>query len=211
VITMESKNKRQPGRPRAFDRDKALQIALELFWQRGYEGTSILDLTRAMGITAPSLYAAFGSKERLYMESAGLYLSEHGDFMVRALQEESTARKSIARMLLDAAASYTNPKFPRGCLISNGVLQCAEENAAVAKQFTAFRKAARDAIKARLDKGVREGDLPKKSDTGALSTFYAAIIQGMSTQARDGASKQTLERIATMAMEAWPVSYPTIN
>jgi len=201
---MKSIAKRQPGRPRTFDRDKALQIALRLFWQRGYEGTSILDLTRAMGITAPSLYAAFGSKERLYMESAGLYLSTQGHFMVRALEDEPTARKSIARMLLDAAKSYTRPDLPRGCLISNGVIQCAEENVEVAQQFTAFRKAARDAIKARLDRGVKEGDLPRKTDTGSLSTFYAAVIQGMSTQARDGASKQALERIATMAMATWP-------
>lgn len=205
---MKPKNKRQPGRPRAFDRDKALQVALQLFWQHGYEGTSISDLTRAMGITAPSLYAAFGSKERLYMESAGLYQTTHGDFMVRALQEEPTARKSIARMLLGAAGSYTRPDFPRGCLISNGAVQCSEENDAVAQQFTAFRKAARDAIKARLDRGIREGDLPKKTDTGALATFYAAVIQGMSIQARDGASKQALERIATMAMETWPLSNP---
>lgn len=193
------------GRPLSFDRRRALETALSLFQARGYEGTSVANLVAAMGITPPSLYAAFGSKEQLFREAISLYLAEEGAFAARALAEEETARGAIARMLHQAAEIYpARSTRSAGCLVSTSVLACAPENDAVARELAALRIASRTALQARLDRARDENELPADASTEGLAAFYAATIQGMSVQARDGADATALHRIADAALRAWP-------
>ncbi len=195
---METSRKR--GRPRGFDRQKALETALELFWRQGYEGTSIADLTQAMGITPPSLYSAFGAKERLYREVLDLYAATRGAYAACALAEEPTARAGIERMLREAADVYA----ARGCMLTGGALACAPENAAVSADLARRRGAGKAAITARLERAVAAGELPAGTDTAGLGAYYAAIVQGLSVQARDATSRADLDAIAALAMAAWP-------
>jgi TetR/AcrR family transcriptional regulator, copper-responsive repressor len=192
---------RKRGRPRAFDRQKALEAALDLFWRQGYEGTSIADLTAAMGITPPSLYAAFGSKELLYGEALDLYAATAGAYAEKALTEEPTARAGLERMLREATAVYAG----RGCMLASGALACAPENAEVSADLARRRTTGKKALAARLDQAVAEGELPSDADVGGLAAYYAAVIQGLSIQARDGATEKELDAIVALAMAAWPV------
>ncbi len=196
---METPCKR--GRPRGFDRDQALETALELFWRQGYAGTSIADLTRAMGITPPSLYAAFGSKERLYHEVLDLYAATLGAYFMKSLAEEPTARACVERMLKEAGTVYA----ARGCMLIGGALACAPENAMVAADLARRRGSGKAALVERLARAVAEGELAPGTDVTALGTYYVAVVQGLSVQARDGASRRDLEAIAALAMAAWPV------
>lgn len=192
------------GRPRGFDREAALEKAVQFFWEQGYEGTSIADLTAAMGITAPSLYSAFGSKEELYREALVLYREGPGAAMTRALKEESTAFAALSRLLRESASDFSSPGQPRGCMISTAVLGCAPENRDAAKLVAELRSRALAALKRRLDEAVKTGELPRETDTSALARFYGAIVQGLSVQARDRASKAALNGIVEYAIRAWP-------
>jgi AcrR family transcriptional regulator len=195
---METSHKR--GRPREFDRDKALDVALELFWRQGYEGTSIADLTKAMGITPPSLYAAFGSKERLYHEVLDLYAATLGSYARTSLAEEPTAQAGILRMLREAGTVYA----ARGCMLIGGAMACAPENAAVAADLARRRDSGKTVIIERLTRAMAEGELAAGTDVTALGTYYAAVAQGLSIQARDGVPPDELAAIAALAMAAWP-------
>ncbi|MEU8381764.1 TetR/AcrR family transcriptional regulator [Streptosporangium sp. NPDC048865] len=190
------------SRKRAFDRDAVLDIALTEFWRHGYEATSIASLTAAMGIRPPSLYATFGDKRRLFEEVVERY--QRDDFSARALAEEPTARAAIVRMLRQAAVEYTDPEHPPGCLIFSATVNVGPESADVCEAMRGIREAAKTAIAARVASDVAAGLLPEGTDAEALALFYAATIQGMSTQARDGATRRDLERIAELAMLAWP-------
>lgn len=196
--------KRPRGRPRTLDRDQALETALQLFWRRGYEGTSIADLTAAMATTPPSLYTAFGSKERLYQEVLDRYGASYGSFTARALAEEPTARQVVERILREAIEVYSGGAEPRGCMLATGAVNCAPEHAQVAADLSRRRRAAIAAIESRFDRAVAEGELPSTTDTAALAAYYAAVIQGLSIQARDGAMPQVLEAVARTALGAWP-------
>lgn len=197
-------NKRSAGRPRAFDREQALGIALDLFWRHGFDGTSIPQLTAAMGISPPSLYAAFGSKDALYRESIRLYLTRYNDFMNYFFAEGISARDAVQQALLAAAKQFTSHDHAPGCMISNAELQASPDNEALAAEITKFRKAARNILYTRLEAARKSGELPKKTDTNSLSAFYAMVSQGMSVQARDGAKAADLERLVKLAMLAWP-------
>lgn len=190
------------ARRRAFDRDEALESALRTFWQHGYEATSVATLTTAMGINPPSLYAAFGDKRRLFEEAVQRYQETYGAFAARALTEEPTAREAVERVLRDAAGEYSRPEHPHGCMIISAAVNC--ESAEVVELLRGFREATKAAIKQRIDDDVSAGRLPPGTDADGLATFYAAIIQGMSTQARDGASLRELLAVADRAMAAWP-------
>ncbi|KAB8191460.1 TetR family transcriptional regulator [Nonomuraea phyllanthi] len=192
------------ARQRTFDREAALERALLAFWRHGYEATSIAELTAAMGIRPPSLYAAFGDKRRLFEEAVRRYRETYGAFTTRALAEEPTGRRAVERVLRETAAEYTGEAHPAGCLIITAAVNCGPESAEVEGLLREFREQAKAALKARIDGDVAAGRLPADTDTGGLATFYAAVIQGMSTQARDGASRADLLRIATLAMSAWP-------
>ncbi|MGS2645406.1 TetR family transcriptional regulator C-terminal domain-containing protein [Streptosporangium sp. LJ11] len=190
------------SRKRAFDRDTVLEIALLEFWRHGYEATSIASLTAAMGIRPPSLYAAFGDKRHLFEEVVERY--RRYDFSARALAEEPTARAAIFRMLREAAANYTDPGHPPGCLIFSAAANVGPESADVREAMRGIREGAKAALTAHIASDVAAGLLPEGTDAEALALFYAATIQGMSAQSRDGATRRDLERIAELAMLAWP-------
>jgi AcrR family transcriptional regulator len=203
-MEMTDRPRRPRGRPRSFDRAEALARALALFWERGYEGTSIADLTSAMGITPPSLYAAFGSKEALYHEALALYQAQPGGFTPAMLVDEPTAYAAIARYLRESAAFFADARHPPGCMISTAVLSCAPEHREVAETVAGLRTAAVDAMAERIASGIVAGELPPDTDPLALAQFYGAVIQGMSIQAHDGADQATLLAIGETALAAWP-------
>src|SRR4051812_3831718 len=165
------------GRPREFDRDDALQRAMGLFWAQGYEGTTLSDLQKAMGgITAPSFYAAFGSKEELFREVVDLYKKTQGTPVVKALLEGPTARASIEGMLRAAAKSVCGQGNPRGCLMVLGGINCSSANKGI-EDFLREQRSTRDkVIKQRLSKGLADGDLPSSADINALVSFYTSVV-----------------------------------
>lgn len=195
---------RKRGRPRTLDRDIGLEVAARLFWERGYEGTSIADLTKAMGVTPPSLYATFGSKEELYRQALDHNIARDSKLRSEALQGELPAYDALAFYLDDVVHGLTNPENPSGCIISTAVLQHAEENESVAREVAARREASIQCIKARFGRAITEGELPDGTDTDALARFYSAVVQGMSAQACDGASTNMLKKLADIALSAWP-------
>jgi AcrR family transcriptional regulator len=192
------------GRPRSFDRDAALVTATLLFWERGYEGTSIADLTRAMGINAPSLYAAFTDKRHLFEEVVEVYGRTFGAFMSRAFEEETRAYDAFARVLREAAVEYSDPSHPAGCLVISAATNVPPGNAEVRRTLRDQRNSNVLAFEARLRRAVSNGELPSGTDARGLSLFYAAVIQGMSQQAQDGRGQAELMRIAELALAAWP-------
>ncbi|MGW0806561.1 TetR/AcrR family transcriptional regulator [Nonomuraea sp. NPDC002799] len=197
------------ARQRAFDREAALESAMRAFWRHGYEATSIAELTAAMGIRPPSLYAAFGDKRRLFEEAVRRYQETYGAFTTRALAEEPTGRQAIGRVLREAAAVYADPEHPAGCLIISAAVNCGPESAEVEALLRSFREEAKAALKRRIDGDLAAGLLPAGTDTGGLAAFYASVIQGMSTQSRDGTSEADLLSVADLAMSAWPLTGPS--
>jgi AcrR family transcriptional regulator len=191
------------GRPRAFDTDEVLDRALKVFWRKGYEGTTLPDLTRAMGINRPSLYAAFGNKEALFRKVLDRYAVGPAA-CVHAALEEPTARRVAERLLLDAVDLVTNPKHPGGCLAVHGALACGDE-AQVIRQELITRRATREtAIRRRLQRARAAGDLPAAASPADLARFLTTMIQGIAVQAASGASRAELRRVAKTALRAWP-------
>ncbi|WP_437506135.1 TetR/AcrR family transcriptional regulator [Sorangium sp. So ce1099] len=191
------------GRPRSFDRAAALRRAMEVFWERGYEGTSLSDLTAAMGINSPSLYAAFGCKESLFREAVSLYNEVEGAAVARAMREEPTARRAVEAMLRGNVEAYVSPGKPSGCMIVLAATLGTQESEAVRGHLAELRRGALVELQRRLDRGVTEGDLPAGTDTAALAAFYTTVLQGLSIQARDGASHEALLSVVDCAMAAW--------
>lgn len=191
------------GRPRAFDRGAALRRAMALFWARGYEGTSIGDLTHAMGIGKPSLYAAFGCKEALFREAVELYEAAEGAAVQRALDEAPTARAAISAALHANARAYGDPGKPPGCMVVLSSLVGTPDSDAVRRFLGAARRAAQDALRQRIERGIAEGDVPPGADTERIAAFYTTVMHGLSIQARDGASMAELQAIADSAMAGW--------
>jgi AcrR family transcriptional regulator len=191
------------GRPRAFDRTAALQRAMELFWRKGHDGASLSELTSVMGINSPSLYAAFGSKDALFREAVELYRATEGPEIWNALANGPTAREAIERFLCASAEAYTRRGRPRGCLVVLGALHVNEGSVDVARELQKYRTQNIATLRDRLERAVGEGELPQGVDCLAAATFYITVQQGMSIQARDGASRDTLLKVAHCAMAAW--------
>lgn len=200
---------RKRGRPRILDRDTGLDIAAHLFWERGYEGTSIADLTQAMGVTPPSLYATFGSKEDLFRQALAHNVAQGSKHRSEVLWGDMPAYEALTYFLYDIAEGDTRPDKPRGCIVSTAVLQHAEQNASVAGVAAAMREAAMQTLKARFDRAIDEGELPADTDSDTLARFYGAIIQGMSAQACDGACTGKLKQLVDIALTAWPGKRPS--
>lgn len=195
---------RKRGRPRLLDKEAGLEIASTLFWEHGYEGTSIADLTRAMGVTPPSLYGTYGSKEELYRQSLDHAVTQQATRRNAILQGEMPAYEALAFYLNDVVEGISDPGKPKGCMVSTAVLQHAEESESVARDVAARREASILMVKARFDRAVEEGELPDGTDTDTLARFYGAVVQGMSAQACDGACTDRLKRIVATALSAWP-------
>lgn len=194
--------RRPRGRPRAFDRDAALDAALGAFWRWGYEAASIALLTEVMGITAPSLYAAFGSKKELYLEALDRYLTGGPGPLVVDL--EPTARAGVARWLAEAARDFTADPTRLGCFVVCSTQNHGPESADVAALLRKRRRAGEAMVRARIERGIAEGEIDGEVDAAVLAKHFAVVFHGMSVQARDGASAAELARVAELAMRAWP-------
>jgi AcrR family transcriptional regulator len=190
------------GRPREFDTDQALDRALEVFWRKGYEGTTLADLTEAMGINRPSLYAAFGNKEELFRKVLDRY-AEGPASCVREALGEPNARGVAARLLSGGIDLVTDRRKPRGCLMVQGALACGEAAESIRKELLARRLAGEAAIRKRFEHARSDGDLPVDSNPADLARYIMAVMQGIAVQAASGASRAELRRVAALALRAW--------
>lgn len=190
------------GRPREFDVDKALEQALHVFWRQGYEGTSINDLTQAIGITKPSLYAAFGNKEDLFRKALDRYIDGPGGYVQTAMAKP-TIREVVAHLLHGAADAVTNPDNPPGCLAVQAALCCGEAAETIKQELMSRRAKGEDDLRARFERAIAEGDLPKDANAGDLARYLSAVLQGMAVQAAGGASRDDLQKVADIALKTW--------
>jgi len=191
------------GRPREFDVDEALDRALEVFWRKGYEGASISDLTDAMGINRPSLYAAFGNKEDLFRKALDRYATGPAAYVYEALGEP-TARAVVAHLFGGAADALTNPCYPHGCLGVQGALSCSDASQVIKEELCARRAQWELALQQRFERAKQEGDLSQHTNSSDLARYVATILQGMAVQAAGGATRQQLRKVADIALVTWP-------
>lgn len=189
----------QKGRPREFNADVALDRALVVFWKKGYEGASLSDLTRAMRINRPSLYAAFGSKEELFSKVIDKYTNGPGSYVTDALKEP-TARGFIEKLLFGAASVLGSPDHPSGCLLVQGALACGDDRKSVRDGLLTKRAEGESVIRGRLQQFVSSGELGNHTNAADLARFITTIIYGMSVQAAGGASGPSLKRVAEIAL-----------
>ena len=191
------------GRPREFDLNDALDRAMDVFWKRGYEAASLPELTKAMGINKPSLYAAFGSKEQLFRKAVERYLSGPAGYMNESMKLP-TARAAVEAMLHGAVEMVTDPKHPGGCLIIQGALSCSEEAECLKNEMVALREAGMNLLRKRLEAAKKAGELPDDVDCGDMARYFMCVTHGMAVQAAGGATKKQLQRVAAIALKAWP-------
>lgn len=191
------------GRPREFDPEQALAKALRVFWQHGYEGTSMAELTDAMGITKPSLYACFGNKEALFKRALDLYEREKLCYVGTAL-EAPTARGVAERLLNGALATHCGSSDPQGCLGIMSMVACTTEAASIRQDVIARRASSEAALVARFERAKAEGDLPGSVDPKALAQYLTTVIQGIAVKAQGGASLEDLEGVVDTFLAIWP-------
>jgi AcrR family transcriptional regulator len=207
VIATELSRRARPaaprGRPREFEVEKALDQALLLFWRHGYEGTSLAALTMAMRISAPSLYAAFGTKEQLFLKAVDRYLQKPASYLPDALLEP-TARRAAEKLFRGAIHMVMNPRHPGGCLLVQGALVSGPIADSMRSELRQRRRRAEAAVKIRFERARLDGDLSRRVDPAALAKFVVTVLWGMSVQAAGGATRAELEQVARMAMKAWP-------
>lgn len=191
------------GRPREFDYDQALTKAMHVFWKKGYEGTSMPDLTEAMGMNRPSIYSAFGNKEELFSKALELYQKNAGENFVKALAAPKL-HDAIENFLLVTANAVSCTESPKGCLLVQGALACSDEAEAAKNLALSHRQDMTSMLHDRFKKGLKDGDLPAKTNTEGLARFYATVMHGMSIQSASGASCKELKEIVKNALQALP-------
>lgn len=191
------------GRPRAFDLDIALEKALEVFWQKGFEGASLPDLTEAMGINKPSLYAAFGNKEQLFLKAIERYESQHANFFYDALNLP-TAYQVAEQILLGAAEEHSKTGHPRGCLVVQGALACSDEGQGVRQALVEKRRQGFEQLAERFARAQQEGDLAPEQDAKVLAGYILTVIQGIAVQSTSCHCPQMIAQIARQALLAFP-------
>jgi len=191
------------GRPRAFDEEEAIDRALHLFWERGYEGTTLDDLTAAMGINRPSLYGAFGSKEALFKRVLARYVGKYGAGVAAAMAAPS-ARETVWRILRFYADAAGRAEVPAGCLLVQGALACGDPGSAVRAALADERREREHELTARLERARREGELAAGEKPAELARYVWTVCHGMAVQAAGGATREQLRRVAERAMRAWP-------
>ena len=192
------------GRPRSFDNDRALDRALQVFWRKGYEGATLSDLTKAVGVNRPSLYAAFGDKEALFRKALDRYLNGPAAYTQEALKEP-TARAVVERLLRGAADLNTAPRNPGGCLTVQGALACGEAGDSIRQELVACRAAGEATLRRRFQRAKSEGDLPATVDPADLARYVATIVFGMAVQAAGGATRDKLQNVVEMALRTLPL------
>jgi AcrR family transcriptional regulator len=196
--------RRGRGRPRAFDPDMALEKAMRLFWERGYEAASMDELTETMGLSPSSAYSAFGGKEQLFVRALDRYMAGPGAFPFAILHEPGPARAAFARLFEAVAREYTCADRPIGCMVAAAGSQSSPAAADVRAALVERRREAVVAYEDRLRRAREDGELPADADVAALARFFFTVVQGMSVQARDGAGEAELQGIGRQAMRAWP-------
>ncbi len=196
---------RKTGRPLSFDRQDVLEKAMLEFWESGYETTSISDLTAAMGVTAPSLYAAFGNKKQLFLEAMRRYAGDRAS-LGQTMSEAPTAQKAVAEMLRAAAVLYTGDTTPRGCLLASAAATGSPDAAEVRAAVAAERREVRNIIVRRIEVDIAQEHLSPDTPATVLADLAIAVTQGMSILARDGANRQSLLAVAEAAMTCWAIS-----
>ena len=201
-----SASPRAKGRPRSFDRAAALERALEVFWQKGFAPASIAELCAAMGINPPSLYAAFGNKAQLFMEAVGHYERVFWDETWDAMDGEPDVRLAITTFFAEAAAILTKPEAPCGCVVVLGAINVPTEFQGVADALKALREEGRRLFRERLRRGVADGQLPADTNLDAIANALHTLLQGMSIEASDGASRGQLDQVAECAKALLPAS-----
>ena len=190
------------GRPRSFDIDSALDRALQVFWKKGYEGASLSDLTRAMRINRPSLYAAFGDKQSLFRRALDRYMAQETQYWQDAIAAPTSA-EFVRRLLWGAADAMSRAGTPGGCLLVQGALTCGADAEPVRRTLATRRQAGELAIRDRLKRAKNEGDLPAEGDPATLARYLTTVMQGMAVQAAGGASRAGLRQVADTALRSW--------
>ena len=195
---------RSRGRPRTFDRDKALGLATLLFWLKGYEATSIVDLTDAIGIEAPSLYAAFGSKKELFAQALRYYGERYQGFVWDRFFAAATARDAVQAYLDDSAAALTGSVMdaPRGCMATLAAVG-GDGHPELGELVRSARAVVFERLQGRIATAVAAGEIPRSVDIGGLARFVQSVQSGMSILARDGADRSHLETVGKAAMLGW--------
>jgi AcrR family transcriptional regulator len=191
------------GRPREFDVNHALDKAIEVFWRHGYEGASVADLTEAMGINPPSLYAAFGNKEGLFRRAIDRYVEYHGAYWNRAL-EAPTARATVETLLHGCADFLSQEGNPPGCLFVRSTASCGGATDEIRRKLTARRAEGEARLRKRLENADANGELPPGLDPAEFARYVLTVIEGMSVQAAAGANREQLHGVADMALRTWP-------
>jgi AcrR family transcriptional regulator len=195
--------KLQPGRPRSFDREQALDAAMRLFWRQGYEGASLTALTAAMGINRPSLYAAFGDKASLFREAVARYGLGPGRYVRRALGQPRA--RQVAEMLLRGTVDMaTDAANPGGCLWVQGALVASAEGDPIRREMAALRERGIAQMSERFERARREGDLPAATDVPALTLFVVSMMNGIAVQACSGHTRDALNSVVDLALKVWP-------
>jgi len=201
---METKEiKRQRGRPPSFNHDEALDKALQVFWSHGYEGASMAELTAAMGMNKPSIYAAFGNKEELFRQALNKYLNGPVSYIKEAMAQ-STAKQAVEMLLTKSAELLCGCDSPRGCMIVQGALTVGQTGEIIKQELVSYRQGFESMLKKRFDQAKKESDLAKNVDTAKLAKYVATLHQGISVQASSGANKKELLGVVQMVMENWP-------
>jgi AcrR family transcriptional regulator len=201
-----SKGQRPRGRPATFHREAALDAAVFLFWRHGYDGTSISMLTEAMGVTAPTLYSAFGSKAALYCEALVRYQHRESQANAQILADSPSVYRMVEGFFRASAARFAAAEGGRGCMIVIGAIQCGPDGQAAAEATSAARANALAQFVTLLELGKAKGEIPPSTDSEILARFYTAVLQGMGVQATDGADANQLNALADIALTVWPRS-----
>jgi len=191
------------GRPRTFDVEQALDAALKVFWRKGYEGASLPELTKAMGINRPSLYAAFGNKESLFRKAIDRYIEGPASHVEDAMRQP-TARGVVERLLCGSITLITGDRNPHGCFLVQSALACGDGAAAVRKETAKRRAGGESLLRERFERAVVEGDLPKDADPADLARYVTTVVHGLAVQAAGGATRDELRKVAELALRGWP-------
>ncbi len=198
----------EKGRPRTFDKDEALAKALEIFWRNGYQGSSMADLTEAMGINKPSLYAAFGDKASLYLHALNLYGAQQGAQHKAALDADPDPRKAVRSFLVSVVSMLTSPKLPAGCFVVNGATGCGSVAMPkkIGEALTASVENSVALLRDRFRADCAAGTLPGSVDPAVLSHYFATVMTGLGVMAKVGVSRKKLLQVVEQAVLSIPSS-----